>query len=356
VETCESLEELSLLTAVLCRAAAYNAGESSEGDQEGELMYRGQVSRIQRRLGGLLSKYLLLDDWNKRIKSKEGLNDQQRHQMMVYIHEIAANISSYCRNVLSNSSHDFTYCRVLFGPSLSEALSPHEIHSKASTVLDYTQNTNLAPPNLGLMVVQLKQASSKILDALDEHKRLSTRLDSLPDESTVSNTTYQNIPSSEGHHSESRQSLTASLERQTHIIHLLSSIIENCLYVVWKHLDFYLVSCVPLDQDTTLFQSHHQLSNKTGSAANQSSMRKLTESSFHTQKPGGVTKGQSFKSSGVSRDEIQQLKETTPRAINESVLAKLAEIEQCYSSKRTHYGYMSALSRRLKRLINIHCS
>lgn len=26
VETCESLEELSLLTAVLCRAAAYNAG------------------------------------------------------------------------------------------------------------------------------------------------------------------------------------------------------------------------------------------------------------------------------------------------------------------------------------------
>lgn len=44
-------------------------------------MYRGQVSRIQRRLGGLLSKYLLLDDWNKRIKSKEGLNDQQRLQV-----------------------------------------------------------------------------------------------------------------------------------------------------------------------------------------------------------------------------------------------------------------------------------
>ena len=29
---------------------------------------------------------------------------------------------------------------------------------------------------------------------------------------------------------------------------------------------------------------------------------------------------------------------------------------QCYASKRTQYGYVSALSRRLKRLINIHCN
>lgn len=51
--------------------------------------------------------------------------------MMVYVHEIAANISSYCRNILSNRSsaisHDVTYCRVLFSPNLSEALTPHQI-------------------------------------------------------------------------------------------------------------------------------------------------------------------------------------------------------------------------------------
>ena len=44
-------------------------------------MYRGQVTRIQRRLAALLSKYLLLDDWKKIIKSKQNLTDQQRHQV-----------------------------------------------------------------------------------------------------------------------------------------------------------------------------------------------------------------------------------------------------------------------------------
>ena len=76
---------------------------------------------------------------------------------------------------------------------------------------------------------------------------------------------------------DSRASLTVSLQSHTHIIQLLSAIIENCLYVVWKHLDFYLVSCVPLDQDTTLFQSHHNINNKLSTtAAVNSSMRKLT--------------------------------------------------------------------------------
>lgn len=56
-------------------------------------------------------------------------------------------------------------------------------------MVDYTQSSNLAPPNLGLIVVQLKQASSKILDALDEHKRLTTRLESLPDDTTTANIT-----------------------------------------------------------------------------------------------------------------------------------------------------------------------
>ena len=61
--------------------------------------------------------------------------------------------------------------------------------------VDYTQNTNLAPPNLGLMVIQLRQACNKILEALDEHKRLSTRLESLGPDDESNSTTYQVLPS-----------------------------------------------------------------------------------------------------------------------------------------------------------------
>ena len=51
-------------------------------------------------------------------------------------------------------------------------------------MLDYSQAANSAPPSLGLVIVQIRHASSKLLDALDEHKQLRTRLESLPD-STV---------------------------------------------------------------------------------------------------------------------------------------------------------------------------
>ena len=57
--------------------------------------------------------------------------------------------------------------------------------------VDYTHNTNLAPPNLGLMVIQLRQACNKILEALDEHKRLSTRLESLGPDDESNSTNYQ---------------------------------------------------------------------------------------------------------------------------------------------------------------------
>ena len=55
--------------------------------------------------------------------------------MLVYVHEIAANITCYCRNVIGNSTHDTTFCRVLFGPSLTEALGHTDSYAKASSLL-----------------------------------------------------------------------------------------------------------------------------------------------------------------------------------------------------------------------------
>lgn len=55
--------------------------------------------------------------------------------MLVYVHEIAANITCYCRNVIANGTHDANYCRVLFGPSLAEALDRTDSYAKATSLL-----------------------------------------------------------------------------------------------------------------------------------------------------------------------------------------------------------------------------
>ncbi|XP_067951509.1 nuclear pore complex protein Nup205-like [Watersipora subatra] len=336
-ESCESLEELSLLTAVLSRAAAYTS--VSDSAEEREVMFKGQVSRIQRRLGGLLSKYLLLDEWNKKLRSHESCPEAQAQMMLVYVHEIAANLTRYCRNVIANSTHDSSLCRVLFGPSLSAALDSGDAYAKSASAYEYSQSATSPPPNLGLIVIQIRQASAEMLEALDEHKQLNSRLDCLPPISSSPDQEDSNQMS------ESRKTVLEWLERQTHIIHLLSLVIESCLYIVWSHLDFYLISCVPEDQNTSLFRTHQ---------ANVS-MRRLTDSTMPTASSSG-DKSEPLASTGITKDQLNLLRETTPRALNEPLLQKLSDIEQCYASKRTHYGYIGALTRRLRRLIDIHCS
>lgn len=61
--------------------------------------------------------------------------------MVTYVHEIACNITSYCRQVITTGSHDPSYCRVLFSPSLSEA------------VIDSNSYSNKITPKLGTCVL-----------------------------------------------------------------------------------------------------------------------------------------------------------------------------------------------------------
>ena len=35
----------------------------------------------------------------------------------------------------------------------------------------------------------------------------------------------------------------------------VSDILENCLFIIWRHLEYYLLHCVPADQQPLAFQS-----------------------------------------------------------------------------------------------------
>ena len=58
----------------------------------------------------------------------------------------------------------------------------------------------------------------------------------------------------------------------------------------------------------------------------------LTDSSMHTPHSRATDRQQrqhqGVKSSGVSKDELELLRETTPQVISESLLSKLSDIEQ----------------------------
>ena len=75
----------------------------------------------------LFPKYCLSEKLNKQWKNLESQQLQEgrdiRAELSLTYLEISANVTSYCRAVISTSGLSPKYCRVLFGPSLEEAMS-----------------------------------------------------------------------------------------------------------------------------------------------------------------------------------------------------------------------------------------
>jgi PHD/YefM family antitoxin component YafN of YafNO toxin-antitoxin module len=59
-------------------------------------------------------------------------------------------------------------------------------------------------------------------------------------------------------------------------------------------------------------------------------------------------------SAGVSREQLDQLKREAVICINESLFKRLQDMEKDYTRSRTRFGFVTALLRRIKRLLRLH--
>ncbi|XP_062576584.1 nuclear pore complex protein Nup205-like [Saccostrea cucullata] len=57
---------------------------------------------------------------------------------------------------------------------------------------------------------------------------------------------------------------------------------------------------------------------------------------------------------GVSSEDIETLKQTANSAIHDSLLKKIQKIDQEYCKSRTHYSFVEALIRRVRRLLRLN--
>ncbi|XP_021353760.1 nuclear pore complex protein Nup205-like [Mizuhopecten yessoensis] len=114
-------------------------------------------------------------------------------------------------------------------------------------------------PNLGIIVYQLRQCAGRFMSVYDTHQHLR-KLHSLADLSTDDLKEFSGVPAGEKMPSQQRQHLAH--RRLAQIVHYkggelkhLAYIIENCIFILWRHLEYYLLHCVPIDQQPTLYQS-----------------------------------------------------------------------------------------------------
>ncbi|KFQ27551.1 Nuclear pore complex protein Nup205, partial [Mesitornis unicolor] len=343
-----SLQELASLTGIISKAAL--PGLLSELDidvNEGmQVELQGHIGRFQRQCLGLLSRFGGSDrlrQFKLQDDNAEGDRVNKRDEIELAMQQICANVMEYCESLMLQSARSFQHTVCLFTPSLSE-----------STNRDGPRQDTQAPvvpywrlPGLGIIVYLLKQSTSDFFSYYDSHRQSVNKLQNVeqlpPDEIKEAILCQSVMPAGVDKISTSqkyvlaRRRLVKLINNRAKLLSLCSYIIETCLFILWRHLEHYLLLCTPTDSQDSLLSS--RMSFKKG----------RLQDSF------GSEPGLDFSSglNRVSQHDIEQLQTEASNSFGESLQKKLLDIEGLYSKVRSRYTFIQALVRRIRGLLRL---
>ncbi|TRY95539.1 hypothetical protein DNTS_007040 [Danionella cerebrum] len=264
-----ALHELSLLTGIISKTALPGALELGQEINSNALMeVKGHVSRFQ----------------------------------------ICANIMEYCQTLLLQSSYEAQFSLCLFSPSASE---PADVSVPSARV-----------PSLGLVFLLLKNSTGDFFRFHDSHRQSLSKLERLeqlpPDElkelcqSLVCGSGGVENISSVQRNVLAKRRLVQLLNNRAKLLSLCSYIIETCLFVIWRHLEFYLLYCTPTDPKDALLLPGYR----------------------------------------VEAEDRVHLQSDMSSSFSEPLMRRLLEVEGLYSKSRSRHTFIQALTRRIRGLLH----
>ncbi|GFN90053.1 nuclear pore complex protein nup205-like [Plakobranchus ocellatus] len=360
------LRELSLTTAVVARANYHSdLGADLLEQDTANMEFRSQRMRLQDQMLALLPHYstpeTVVKELNTHISSpttpvggrpsSSQLASDLAAQLLHLFQEVASNITAYCRSLITAVGEGSMNQHLLFGPSLEEVAAREGSRAdELSVTLGVGRRLGV-----GVVLLLLQQSARQFAIVLDGHDQLSQKLASLPEltaedlKQLCGDSAVEKL-SSQQRQEVARGRLLHSLAQKSQQLQHYVYIVENCLYVIWRHLEFFLVHCVPADQSsmTTPTFMRHQVG-----------MRKLTgmsESYLDSSIVGSpvVSTGLSQFALGVSRQDIEHLRTMAPLVLNETFFKKVQLVDERYGKERSHYSFTEAIVRRIKRVLRLH--
>ncbi|XP_017831104.2 nuclear pore complex protein Nup205 isoform X1 [Callithrix jacchus] len=341
-----SLQELALLTGIISKAAL--PGILSELDvdvNEGSLMeLQGHIGRFQRQCLGLLSRFGGSDrlrQFKFQDDNVEGDKVSKKDEIELAMQQICANVMEYCQSLMLQSSPTFQHAVCLFTPSLSETVNrdgPRQ--DTQAPVVPYWRL-----PGLGIIVYLLKQSANDFFSYYDSHRQSVSKLQNVeqlpPDEikelcQSVMPAGVDKISTAQKYVL-ARRRLVKVINNRAKLLSLCSFIIETCLFILWRHLEYYLLHCMPTDSQDSLFASRTLFKS-----------RRLQDS-FGSETNLDFRSGLAI----VSQHDLDQLQADAVNAFGESLQKKLLDIEGLYSKVRSRYSFIQALVRRIRGLLRI---
>ncbi|XP_053318181.1 nuclear pore complex protein Nup205 [Spea bombifrons] len=336
-----SLQELALLTGIISKAALPGVvTEMDNNVNEGSLMeFQGHIRRFQRQCLGLLNlfggsdklrQFCLQDDLSQVDRASK------RDEMELAVQQICSNVMEYCQALMIQSSLTFTQSACLFTPSLIESTSRDGSRPDSLSVL---QSSRL--PGLGIVFYLLKQSANDFFTYYDIHRQSVGKLQNVeqlpPDEIKELCQAEVSIGmdkmSTTQKYAIARRRLVKLINNRAKLLSLCSYTIETCLFVLWWHLEYYLLHCTPSDPQDSLF------SNTTfGSRRFQDTLN---------------TDPNADKRNRVSQQDLDMLKAEGANLFGETLQKRLLDIESLYCKVRSRHSFIQALVRRIRGLLRV---
>ncbi|CAL1531629.1 unnamed protein product, partial [Lymnaea stagnalis] len=253
------LRELSLTTAVIARANYHTELGADLMEQDtANMEFKSQRMRLQDQMLALLPHYSAPETIVKQLRGRvtsptyitSQADDDNMAQLLQLYQEIASNLTAYCCSLIANIDATNLNHHLLFGPSLNEI-------SREGCRMDEVSATPGPGRKLGLGIILLllQQSACQFKVVLDSYRQHAQQLTSLSDLTAEDLKQLCGDSSIEKLSSQQRQEVAKS-----HLVHIVSQksqqlqhyvyIVENCLYITWRHLEFFLVQCIPADRSS----------------------------------------------------------------------------------------------------------
>ncbi|KAM4733383.1 LOW QUALITY PROTEIN: nuclear pore complex protein Nup205 [Anableps anableps] len=343
-----ALKELSLLTAIISKTALPGVLEMGGDINSAALLeFQGHITRFQRLCLSLLGR-LAGSERERLLKqaqiSSPGDSAERREEMEVAMMQVCANIMEYCQALLLQSSSQAQFSICLFSPSGSEPAGRDGGRSDFSSSLQSIAHCRV--PSLGLVLYLLKNSAADFFQFHQSHRQSLGKLQSLdqlpPEELKELCQGLVSGPGGVEKISSVQRSLLAKrrlvqfINNRAKLLALCFYVIETCLFVLWRHLEYYLLHCTPSDPKdslvpgTSLFRT-----------------RLADESLGGLQAVGGRGVGLSR----VSQQDLDLLRGDVAAGFGEALQRKLQEVEGQYGQVRSRYTFIQALVRRVRGLL-----
>uniref|UniRef100_A0A8D3E9I1 Nucleoporin 205 n=1 Tax=Scophthalmus maximus TaxID=52904 RepID=A0A8D3E9I1_SCOMX len=330
-----SVQQLSLLTGIISKTAL--PGTKSDSVNSAALMeFQGHINRFQRLCLSLLG-CLVGGERERLLKQAEiavpGDSAEQREEMEVAMQQVCANIMEYCQTLLLQSSAQAQFSICLFSPSGSEPAGRDGGRTDLSSTVPSMAYSRA--PSLGLVLYLLKNSAADFFRFHQSHRQSLGKLQSLdqlpPDELKELCQGLVSGPGGVEKISSVQRSLLAKrrlvqlVNNRAKLLALCSYVIETCLFVLWRHLEYYLLHCTPTDPKNSLLPGANSF--------------------------GVLQASRGLSLSRVSQQDLDMLKSDMVAGFGEALQRKLLEVEGLYSQVRSRYTFIQALVRRVRGLL-----